>query len=330
MNVTRMPRRLRGGAPKSTNPTVTPLAGTNTLRNLAIPFIVGGLAVAAAVIGAIFSGAGSDTGGVNGFVEALSGSSSSRLGSLGLLAPLGFAFAAGMVSAVNPCGFAMLPAYLGLYLGSNDKGGSRAHPIPSSSSFMERSLRTGMHLARALLVGGVVTSGFVLLFGIAGVIIAGGARSVVDFIPWLGLSIGVVLAFVGAWMIGGGKLYSGFAGRAASRIGNPNQVSIRGYFLFGLSYATASLSCTLPIFLTVVGTSLAVSNIPSTLGQLFLYGLGMGVVIIALTVGMALFKEAMVGALRKILRFVQPLSSVLMLVAGSYIVFYWLTIGGLL
>ena len=112
-------------------------------------------------------------------------------------------------------------------------------------------------------------------------------------------------------------------------IGNPGQVGIRGYFLFGLSYGTASLSCTLPIFLTVVGTSLAVSSIPSALGQLFLYGVGMGSVIMALTIGMALFQGAMVGALRKTLGLVQRVSPVLMLVAGSYIVFYWLTIGGL-
>ena len=248
-------------------------------------------------------------------MEALSGSSSSSLGNLGLLAPLGFAFAAGMASAVNPCGFAMLPASIGLYLGSNDeKGGST--PL-------------AQRLGRALLLGGVVTAGFVLLFGVAGLVIGGGARSVVDAIPWLGLSIGGLLTLAGGWLMAGGKLYTGFAGRAASRIGNPTEVGVKGYFLFGLSYATASLGCTLPIFLTVVGTSLAVSSVPSALGQLVIYALGMGMVIVALTVGMALFKGAMVGFLRKTLRFIQPASSVLMVVAGSYIVFYWLTIGGL-
>ena len=234
---------------------------------------------------------------------------------LGLLAPLGFAFAAGMASAVNPCGFAMLPAYLGLYLGSKDKDREQPHPI--------------RRLSRALLVGGAVTGGFVLLFGIAGLVIGGGARTVVDIIPWLGLSIGILLAILGAWTLGGGKLYSGIAGRLASHIGNPGQLGVKGYFLFGLSYGTASLSCTLPIFLTVVGTSLAVSSLPSALGQLLLYSLGMGAVIMALTIGMALFQGAMVGALRRTLGFVQRVSPVLMLVAGSYIVFYWLTIGGL-
>ena len=32
-------------------------------------------------------------------------------------APLALAFASGMVATVNPCGFAMLPAYLGYFLG---------------------------------------------------------------------------------------------------------------------------------------------------------------------------------------------------------------------
>ena len=52
--------------------------------------------------------------------------------------------------------------------------------------------------------------------------------------------------------------------------------------------------------------------------------------ILALTLGMAFFKGAMLGTLRKALPYVQPIGSWLMVVAGSYIVFYWLTIGGLL
>ena len=88
--------------------------------------------------------------GVNRFVEGLSGRSSSALGDLGLLAPLGFAFAVGMASAVNPCGFAMLPAYLGLYLGKG-KGEGNVSPVKQ--------------LYQAIVVGGAVTCGFLVLFG---------------------------------------------------------------------------------------------------------------------------------------------------------------------
>ena len=310
-----LPQRLKTGLIDTHNQTGDGGLLPKSFRTVVIPFLVGSAALALAVVGAAFTGSGGETGGVNGFIESLSGSSSSNLGSLGLLAPLGFAFAAGMASSVNPCGFAMLPAYLGLYLGANERDSNRINPVRD--------------LGKALLVGGVVTAGFILLFGVAGVVIGAGTRSIVEFIPWLGLSIGVVLTITGAWLVGGGKLYSGLAARAAARMGNPSQVSIKGYFLFGLSYGTASLSCTLPIFLAVVGTSLAVSDIPTALGQLILYGLDMGTVIMALTIGLALFKGTMVGGLRKVLRYIQPLSAGLMLVAGSYIIFYWLTIGGL-
>ncbi len=86
------------------------------------------------------------------------------LTSLGELLPLGFAFGAGIVAAVNPCGFAMLSAYLSLYLGSQEEG-------------FEKRSATGRAI-RAVLIGGIVSLGFVLLFGLAGVIVAaGGARS---------------------------------------------------------------------------------------------------------------------------------------------------------
>ena len=170
-----------------------------------------------------------------------------------------------------------------------------------------------------------------VLFGVMGSLISLGARSVVvEVLPWLGLGIGVLLVFAGAWMVGGGKLYTGLAARAATRLGDPATLSPRGYFLFGLSYGTASLSCTLPVFLAVIGTSFAAASILTSLGQFFLYALGMGLVINALTLGIAFARGAMVGALRKALPYIQPIGSWLMVVAGAYIAFYWLTIGGLM
>ena len=286
-------------------------------RTRILPALVGVVALGIAFVGARIVGSGGGIDDVNGFVESLSGGSSNVLGGLGLLAPLGFAFAAGMASAVNPCGFAMLPAYLGLYLGSDDQAG--------------QELQATRHIGKAFLVGGSVTAGFIVLFGSVGMVISLGARGVVvQVLPWLGLVIGVALALAGSWMLGGGKIYTGFAARAANRMGDPTTVSPKGYFLFGLSYGTASLSCTLPIFLAVVGTSLATSSILTSLGQFLLYALGMGVVILGLTLGMAFFKGAMVKGLRKALPYVQPVGAWLMVLAGAYIVFYWLTIGGLL
>src|SRR5216684_7709181 len=52
--------------------------------------------------------------------ESLASAAAGLLDRVGTGLPFGYAFAAGMVAAVNPCGFALLPAYVGLYLGSGD------------------------------------------------------------------------------------------------------------------------------------------------------------------------------------------------------------------
>ena len=285
----------------------------NFWRSLVLPLAVAGAALAIAIVGAAVVGGEGGIDQINLFVEGtLSGNSQQWLGGL-ISASALFALAAGMASAVNPCGFAMLPAYLGLYLGSNAN--------------QEQSLSPVRTMGRVLLVGGAVSAGFILLFGVVGAIVGASASFVGSVLPWLGLAIGVALVLVGAWMVGGGKLYTGFAARLASRMGDPSQVNAKGYFLFGLSYGTASLSCTLPIFISVVGIGVAGFSLQKVIGNFFLYAIGMGMVIIAMTLGMAIFKGAMVKLMRKALPFIQPLAAGFMVVAGTYIVFYWLTVG---
>jgi cytochrome c-type biogenesis protein len=283
-------------------------------RSAIVPLaaLVGALGFA--VIGALITG--SDIGLVVGSVEGASASSGNFLDRASTLFPLGFAFSAGMVSSVNPCGFAMLPAYLGLYLGDSGNDGD------------ERGLAS--RLQRAVLVGATVTAGFVVMFAIVGVPIGLGARGIVSAFPWVGLSIGVLLAVVGTYILSGGNLYNNVAMRLSARMGNANNNSIRGYFTFGLAYGTASLSCTLPIFLAVIGGTFTADTFLDTLLQFLLYGFGMGTVILLLTVGMAVARGAMVGGLRRMLPYVGTISAVMLLVSGAFIVYYWLTIGELL
>ena len=284
-------------------------------RTVILPIAAATVALAIAVIGALIVRGESDIDSINFFVESLSGGAARQLGGLSVIAPLGFAFGAGLAAAFNPCGFAMLPAYMGLYLGVGDE---------DNPSFIA-------HIGKALLIGGSVTVGFILLFAAAGAVIGLGARSVVgSVLPWIGLGVGILLTIAGAWLLGGGKLYTALAQQMAEKFGNPGQANIRGYFIFGLAYGLASLSCTLPIFLAVVGSSFAAASIWTAFAQFILYAVGMGTVIITLTLGMALFKGAMVGGMRKVMPYIQPVGTWLMLIAGTYIVFYWLTIGNVL
>ena len=268
------------------------------------------VALGAAIVGALVTG--SEIGGLVGGVDGLSADSQNLLAKL----PLAYAFTAGMVSAVNPCGFAMLPAYLGLYLG-DDSGEDSA-------------LGAAARLRRAVVVGSTMTAGFVLLFTVVGFPIALGARGISDVFPWLGLSIGVLLAVGGAYLLSGGKLYNNLAVRLSGKVPGASSGGVRGYFTFGVGYGMASLGCALPIFLAVIGTTFTADTFLYFLLQLSLYGMGMGSVILALTLNIAVFRGAMVRGLRRALPHIGTISAVLLLLSGAFLVYYWLTIGLLL
>jgi len=280
-------------------------------RSATVPAIVG-LAVIAIAFAAGLAVGGTGGAAVSGVV-GFSSRTTGFLGDLGTALGLGFAFAAGMVAVVNPCGFAMLPAYLGLYVGVQEARGTRVE----------------YRVLNALVVSAAVGLGFVLLFGAAGLVLSAGAQSAARIFPYVGLAVGIAVAAMGAYILGGGKLYTAMATRAANRIGDPRDASFRGYFLFGVSYALASLSCTLPVFLALVSSSIATGGLVFALSQFVVYALGMTFVILVLTISLALFKGAMVNGLRRTVRYTQPVSAALVLLAGGYIIFYWLTEGGL-
>src|SRR6266581_3372862 len=85
------------------------------------------LALATAIVAALLTGP--DAGPLTLALATFSGSSAELVQGLGAALPLGLAFGAGMVAAVNPCGFALLPAYIGLYLGTNQTEAGDRRPL---------------------------------------------------------------------------------------------------------------------------------------------------------------------------------------------------------
>jgi cytochrome c biogenesis protein CcdA len=268
------------------------------------------LVLGATIIGSLFTA--SHVGGVVGRVDALSASSANFLTDLTTFFPIGFAFGAGMVAAVNPCGFAMLPAYLGLYLGHNDT---------LQESTQGKSVRS------ALIIGSTVTAGFSTLFVIVGFLISIGIRSLANLFPWIGLLIGILFIIVGAWLITNQSLYTSIPERIAIRLGNHQRVSVRSYFIFGISYGLSSLSCTLPIFLAVIGNSIAGDTLVTSLIHLVFYAMGMGTVIITLTLSIAFVKQAIQTRLQQILPYINRAAALLLTAAGAFITYFWLTSG---
>lgn len=229
---------------------------------------------------------------------------------MAVVLPVGYAFGAGMVASVNPCGFFVLPSYLSYYLGTEEKG-YMAVPV------LQR-------LGRAVGLALVVTLGFILVFASFGGIIALGGIALVNYFPVGGLLIGVALAGLGAWIFISRKP---FGIMAASRVVITPRRNVWNVFLFGAAYAIGSLSCTLPIFLVVVGSALVTRGFGNSLGQFLGYSLGMGLVLAVVTVSAALFRDTVVRSIRGLMPHVHAASALFLVAAGSYLIYYWLRFG---
>lgn len=229
------------------------------------------------------------------------------------LLPFGYAFGAGMVATVNPCGVLLLPSLVAFYLG----GGNEAE------------LSARQRAGKALLLGTVATLGFVTIFAVVGLVIGAGGRALAGAFPIGGLAVGVLLAGLGAWLAVSGR---GFGILAASRAMGHVQLAddLRSLFVFGVAYAVTSLACTLPIFLVVAGSALAAGGPIAAAGQFVSYALGMGTVLTTVILGAAFFQSAVQRSLRRVVPYVHRLSAAFLLGAGLFMVYYWLTTGGLL
>lgn len=205
-----------------------------------------------------------------------------------------------MVATVNPCGFAMLPAYLGFFLGEG----------------AERKIeRTG-------LVALSVASGFLVVFTLSGALIALGLRAVVGAIPWLALAVGAGLIVVGVVQLTGRRLLPSVPGVSRAR----KSGSVGGMFVFGVSYAIASLSCTLPIFLSLVGGIVSADSLGASVLAFAAYGGGMATAVTGITFLVAGGNRTLITRLRRFSRHLDTISGVVMTAAGAFIVWYWATV----
>ena len=229
------------------------------------------------------------------------------------LLPFGYAFSAGMVTAVSPCGIAMLPVYASLYLGAEQ-----------AEFWAKSSLR---RFARALTMSAMVTLGFVALFGIIGAILSIGGQFLLTFIPWLAILIGVALILLGIYLVTGGQVYTNLPTRLSNQLSNNGKLNIKGFIAFGITYGIAALSCTLPVFLAVVGSAMVMKGFILGLLQFVSFALGMGFVIATVTLGSVLFKETIHRWLHRLVPTVARLNGFLLILAGGYILYFWFKVG---
>lgn len=222
--------------------------------------------------------------------------------------PFYFAFSAGLIAAFNPCGIAMFPAYVGYTFGNY-----------GSSENRSIALFKGLYLGLALSLG------FVIVFGLAGILLALGGRFLGYILPILGFSIGFIITFTGIYLFLSKRNISI---RIFDNVSFGNFNGLYQTFLFGIAYAIASLSCALPVFLAavgvVVGSGISLGNSLNIIVGSIIYSLGMGTIMIAVTISSLLFEEATTKFISKLMPIIDQVGKIAMVFAGSYIMYYWI------
>ncbi len=211
------------------------------------------------------------------------------------------AFASGMLAVVNPCGFAMLPAYVGYFLGLDGGGGD-------ASASVSRSLGVGLSVA----------AGFIAVFSGIGLVVYHLTTKVYEWSAVITMVIGAALVVLGLAMLRGfepvvrlPKLERG--GRTQGR---------GSMFVFGVSYAIASLSCALPLFIATVAGTFRRESAVASMGSFIAYSLGMTLVLLAVTVSLGMARRGLVIRLRSVLPYVTRVSGLLLVLAGAYLAHY--------
>lgn len=156
------------------------------------------------------------------------------------------------------------------------------------------------------------------MFGTAGTALALGARWLTQVIPWAALLIGVALVGTGIALVLGRRVTARMPIRPSRQPGRRAASSL----VFGVAYGLTSLSCTLPLFLVVVGTAVTGTALGSVL-MFASYAAGMGTILTALAVAAAFSRSGLARSIRGLLPHVSRVSGLLLVAAGVYVVYYW-------
>lgn len=210
----------------------------------------------------------------------------------------GLAFSAGLVAALNPCGFAMLPAYLTLVV------------RPDGST--ERAV------GRALAATVAMTIGVVAVFAGFGALAVSVASAIQRYLPYVTVAIGALLLGLGVWLLAGRRvgvpITAGARWAPTARLG-----SMVGY---GAGFALASLSCTVGPFLAVTAGAARAGTVRDAVLVYLAYAAGFGLMVGALAVSVALASSTLLDRLRRILPYVNRIGGALLIVVGAYVTYY--------
>lgn len=216
-------------------------------------------------------------------------------------------FGAGMGVFLNPCGLPMLPPFIASYLARQERG---------RSTWIREALR-------GLKIGIITSTGFIVFFASIGLVLAYLERRVSEYMPWVGVVVGIGLVVLGVLILVERGSFSLPLQRAAeTMVRRPSQGALF-FFFYGISYSIVALGCTWPFFLMVINQA-STGGILNGVVQFAAYSLGMSLLMVALAVMTALYKGFIYKYLGRISLQVRRASAIVLILAGGYIVYYQL------
>ena len=217
---------------------------------------------------------------------------------------LAFPLAAGLIAAFNPCGFAMLPAYLSYFLGLE----------PDNDDERAVGILNGLKVSLTLSLG------FVFVFAIIGILTNTiiSEASIEKQAGYITLGIGILLVLLGVAMVAG---YHPVLNIPSIQMGTSNR-QLPSIFLFGISYAFVSIGCSAPIFFLTVGGSFSRDGIVNGSAVFISYALGMSIVITVLTIGISIARSSITEKYKSIMKYLNPISGIFLSISGFFLSAY--------
>ena len=239
----------------------------------------------------------------------------SRLSTLNLvkvdsLLPLSFSFVSGMLATVNPCGFVMLPVYISMFLSSKDRKGNQSNFVIKFLNVFQISISLGL--------------GFLIIFGSVGLAITGGLLFIQPILSWLSILIGFFLVGLGIYTFSGKSLYLSFPQKLSYKINISQDSKFKKFFLYGLSYGVASISCTLPLFIALISNAINSGGLTNGIKQFISYSLGLTSVILIINLLASFIKNFSLLKKTYLTRFYQYPAGILIALVGMYLIIYWI------
>src|ERR1700758_4018243 len=198
----------------------------------------------------------------------------------------------------------MLPAYLLLVVRGQRPG--------------ERGGLAAAGRAVAATVG--MALGFLTVFGLFGALTISAAATVQRYAPYGTVVIGVALVALGVWLLSGREL-TALTPRPLGPRWAPS-VRLGSMYGYGISYAIASLSCTIGPFVAVTAAGFRGGSVLTGASIYLAYVAGLTLVVGVLAIAAATAGSALADRLRRALPFVNRISGVLLVLVGLYVAYY--------